>query len=37
MTNLEDEITPVARHPKELLKIKVPFEVEPYAMMRKRS
>jgi U32 family peptidase len=37
MTNLEGDLTPVARHPKELLVIKVPFDVEPYAMMRKRS
>jgi putative protease len=26
----------VARHPKQILKIKVPFHVEPYAMLRKR-
>ena len=27
--------TPVARHPKQILKIKVPFPVKPYEMLRK--
>ncbi|MCR3906792.1 MAG: U32 family peptidase [Tenericutes bacterium] len=28
--------TPIARHPKQILKIIIPFGVEPYAMLRKR-
>jgi len=36
MTDIDGIDTPVARHPKQILKIKVPFIVEPYAMMRKR-
>jgi len=36
MTDMDDIETPVARHPKQLLKIKVPFAVEPYAMLRRR-
>ncbi|MBE0700622.1 MAG: U32 family peptidase, partial [Acholeplasmataceae bacterium] len=36
MTNEADEITPIARHPKQVLKIKIPFFVEPYAMIRKK-
>ena len=35
MKDLEGNDTHVARHPKQLLKIKIPFTVEPYAMMRK--
>jgi hypothetical protein len=27
----------VARHPKQIISMKVPFEVTPYAMMRKCS
>ncbi len=37
MHDLEDTPTPVARHPKQILKIKIPFQVEPYAMIRKAS
>jgi putative protease len=36
MTDVDGTDTPVARHPKQILKIKVPFPVVPYAMMRKR-
>jgi U32 family peptidase len=36
MTDMDDIETPIARHPKQLLKIKVPFSVEPYAMLRRR-
>lgn len=35
MVDLEGVDTPVARHPKQLLKIQIPFSVEPYSMMRK--
>ncbi len=35
MNDLEGNETPVARHPKQLLKIKIPFQVEPYAMLRR--
>jgi U32 family peptidase len=35
MNDLEGNETPIARHPKQLLKIKVPFPVEPYAMLRR--
>lgn len=36
MTDIEDQVLEVARHPKQLIKVKVPFPVEPYAMLRKR-
>lgn len=36
MTDEKDEVTNVARHPQQILKIKVPFTVEPYAMLRKK-
>lgn len=36
MTDIDDVPLDVARHPKQRLKIKVPFRVEPYAMLRKR-
>jgi len=36
MTNEKDEDTPIARHPKQVLKIKIPYIVEPYAMIRKK-
>ncbi|WP_430757346.1 peptidase U32 family protein [Peloplasma aerotolerans] len=36
MKDLEGIDTPIARHPKQILKIKIPFGVEPYAMLRKR-
>jgi len=36
MTDEKGEITQVARHPQQILKIKVPFAVEPYAMLRKK-
>jgi len=36
MTDEKDEITPIARHPKQVLKIKIPYPVEPYAMIRKK-
>lgn len=36
MTDEKNEITPIARHPKQVLKIKIPFCVEPYAMIRKK-
>ena len=32
----EGNILDVARHPKQIVKMKVPFPVEPYAMLRKR-
>lgn len=35
MTDENNEKLNVARHPKQILKIKVPFKVEPYAMLRK--
>jgi putative protease len=35
MKDLEGRDTLVARHPKQILKIKIPFDVEPYAMLRK--
>jgi U32 family peptidase len=35
MHDIMDVSTPVARHPKQLLKIRIPFPVEPYAMLRK--
>jgi putative protease len=35
MVDLENQVTEIARHPKQILKIKIPFRVEPYAMMRK--
>jgi hypothetical protein len=35
MVDLEGVETPIARHPKQILKINIPFAVEPYAMMRK--
>ncbi|MFA5471340.1 MAG: U32 family peptidase [Acholeplasmataceae bacterium] len=31
----DDQSIDVARHPKQLLKLHVPFEIEPYAMIRK--
>lgn len=36
MTDEKDEATPIARHPKQVLKIKIPYPVEPYAMIRKK-
>jgi putative protease len=36
MTDEKDEATPIARHPKQVLKIKIPYHVEPYAMIRKK-
>jgi len=36
MTDIDGVDLTVARHPKQILKIKVPFLVEPYAMLRKR-
>jgi putative protease len=36
MTDLEDQEVLVARHPKQVLKIDIPFAVEPYAMLRKK-
>jgi U32 family peptidase len=36
MTDEKNEMTPIARHPKQVLKIKIPFFVEPYAMIRKK-
>ena len=36
MTDEDGEALDVARHPKQILKIKVPFHVEPYAMLRKK-
>ena len=36
MTDEKGECLDVARHPKQILKIKVPFDVEPYAMLRKK-
>lgn len=35
MFDINDVMTQVARHPKQILKIKIPFTVEPYAMIRK--
>jgi len=36
MTDVNGEALDVARHPKQILKIKVPFHVEPYAMLRRK-
>ena len=36
LTDEEGNVLDVARHPKQLVKMKVPFPVEPYAMLRKR-
>ena len=36
MTDEDGEALDVARHPKQILKIKVPFHVEPYAMLRRK-
>lgn len=36
MTDLEDVIVDVARHPKQILKIDIPVAVEPYAMLRRK-
>jgi len=36
MTDLEDVFVDVARHPKQILKIDIPFAVEPYAMLRRK-
>jgi putative protease len=36
MNDIEGNETPVARHPKQLLNIKIPFSVESYAMLRRR-
>ncbi|MDX9691980.1 MAG: U32 family peptidase C-terminal domain-containing protein, partial [Acholeplasmataceae bacterium] len=36
MTDLENNPVDIARHPKQVLKIEIPFAVEPYAMLRKR-
>lgn len=35
MFDEDQEILEVARHPKQIIRIQVPFKVEPYAMMRK--
>ncbi|MEF3692757.1 MAG: U32 family peptidase [Acholeplasmataceae bacterium] len=35
MVDLDGVETPIARHPKQVLKIQIPFAVEPYAMLRK--
>lgn len=35
MEDLEGIETPIARHPKQILKIEIPFACEPYAMLRK--
>lgn len=36
MTDVDGIVTPVARHPKQILKIHIGFPVEPYAMIRKK-
>ncbi len=36
MTDIDDQVLDVARHPKQLIKVPMPFPVEPYAMLRKR-
>ncbi len=36
MTDEDGHPLDVARHPQQILKIKVPFKVEPYAMLRKK-
>ena len=36
MSDEKGEFTQVARHPQQILHIKVPFPVEPYAMLRKK-
>ncbi len=36
MTDDKGDVENVARHPQQILKIKVPFAVEPYAMLRKK-
>ncbi len=36
LTTENGEALEVARHPKQIVKMKVPFKVEPYAMLRKR-
>ncbi|MBE0700675.1 MAG: U32 family peptidase C-terminal domain-containing protein, partial [Acholeplasmataceae bacterium] len=36
MTDENDEPLDVARHPKQIVKMKIPFKVEPYAMLRKK-
>ncbi len=36
MTDIDGQLLDVARHPKQLIKIPVPFPVEAYAMLRKR-
>ena len=36
MTDIDGSEVDVARHPQQILKIEVPFVVEPYAMLRKK-
>ena len=36
MKDEKGESIDVARHPKQILEIKIPFAVEPYAMLRKK-
>ncbi len=36
MTDHDGQVLDVARHPKQIIKMHVPFKVEPYAMLRKR-
>lgn len=36
MTDEHGELIDVARHPKQILNIRIPFPVEPYAMLRKK-
>jgi putative protease len=35
MTDEKDEKIDIARHPKQILKIKIPFDVSPYAILRR--
>jgi U32 family peptidase len=35
MTDENDESVEIARHPKQILKIKIPFDVSPYAILRR--
>lgn len=37
MIDEENNETKIARHPRQILKIEIPFDVEPYAILRKRS
>ena len=36
MTDMDQQDVMVARHPQQILKIDIPFRVEPYAMLRKK-